>query len=152
MNTLSLKPDGSKESGACECCGNQTKTVWGFVNRDGGAHAVYYARWTVGHLERGAIFLLSIGGWGGGTPAQRQAVALECRVDETGLNFMVVDAAGSPWGKRELLGRMLRRKQVMSLTSSRLRQEAFAIVDLVVSEDARVAEFLVSPTQLDGPA
>jgi hypothetical protein len=35
-HALSIEPTGEKVHGPCNCCGNVTRTVWGFVHRESG--------------------------------------------------------------------------------------------------------------------
>ena len=139
MSILSLEPDGSREDEPCPCCGEPTRTVWGYLYADGDAHGVYFARWAAVHPERGLTLVVSLGGWGGGDATARQAVGLECRALAGGPGFMVVDAADTPWGGEALLGRMLSRAEALAGPA---RDEALAAAELIVGADARVREFL----------
>ena len=60
-----IELSGSHETGVCECCGNRSRCVWGYIYKDGDAAAVYYVHWTLGHiLDHGANFDLILGLWG----------------------------------------------------------------------------------------
>ena len=48
----------------CDHCGEDSVTVWGFVAKDGRAHAVYYANMVEAHPELEVRMTVSIGNWG----------------------------------------------------------------------------------------
>lgn len=140
MGVIRIDPGQSATSGACPCCGNATKTVWGYVSVDDTARAVYFCRWTQGHTEQGMSAAISIGEWGEAPqPAQRQLVGLECRVQENRPTFMIINAADSPWSHRRELGTNLSRETALS---GPLCQESFDIIDRIITDDQRVKNFL----------
>src|SRR5215471_8951895 len=51
------------ESFKCPHCGEESKTVWGWVSKDNAAYAVYFANLMTGHQEMSARLTISIGGW-----------------------------------------------------------------------------------------
>ena len=135
---LSIEPAGISEQ-PCTDCRNTTKTVWGFVSKNGAAYAVYYARWTSGHLDRGAQLYVSIGGWGEPNPiTSKVSVGLDSRMGEDRPGFMVVDATILPWSQHAELGRPLTRQDALS---SGAADAAFAIIDEVVEKDTRLRSF-----------
>ncbi len=134
-----IEPTGSNDV-PCECCGNASRTVWGKVYKDREPLAVYYVQWTHGRLDHGANFDFIIGQWGEGTVAkERQAVSLAYRLMPTGPAFMVVDAADRNTAKSSLVGTSLTREQVLG---SSISEQVFAIADVVLLQDNRVAEIL----------
>ncbi len=99
MAKITIEPGEAKESTYCECCGNKTETVYGFVYNNNDAYAVYFASWTIGHLERGVTMAIGLGGWAeGGIPDQRRSVGFECRTTEDQIQFAVIDPEQSLWG------------------------------------------------------
>jgi hypothetical protein len=139
---LQIDPGESADLGACPCCGNMGRSVWGYVSKEKLARAVYYARWIDKHLDRGVQILLSIGSWGEtSNVSMRRMVAVECRMGEGRPTFMIVDAARMPWADEELLGKGLTREQVIN---DPVKDEIFSIVDQVTFEDWRIKEFLRS--------
>jgi hypothetical protein len=139
---IRIEPDGETTFAACDDCGNATRSVWGYVHTDQGARAVYFTRWTDGHLERGALVVVSIGTWGNDAkPADRVCIALDCRMGVDRPQFMVVDAARTPWAEREFLGAKLSREDALGHAAL---PEAFAIVDRIVADDKRFRAFLLS--------
>lgn len=64
MHDFRIEPGTSHET-LCECCGQQSRTVSGFVYEGDDAAAVYFIQWTVGGVDtHGANFELIIGRWG----------------------------------------------------------------------------------------
>lgn len=141
MDELQVEPTGSADFGPCECCGNNSRRVWGRVRTPTAALAAYFVHWTLTRVrDHGANFDLIIGRWGEGASARdRLLVALDYRLLESGPGFMVIDAAGRPAASSELVGRALSRAEVIGRP---IAQQAFAIVDAVLAQDARVAELL----------
>jgi len=120
----------------CECCGQRSRTVDGFLHEDGATRAAYLVQWTDGHVsEHGANVDLIIGRWGEGAgPDERFVVSLVYH-QETG--FTVIDALARPAAESSLAARALARKDVIG---SDLAADVFAMVDLVWCHDARIAE------------
>ncbi|HLJ54159.1 MAG TPA: hypothetical protein VKT77_03915 [Chthonomonadaceae bacterium] len=139
MADLRLELGGSNLTGECPCCGNRSQTVWGYVRLDGDAHAVYYARWTEGHRERGLTVTVSLGGWGGGDAGERVTVSMHCRPDPGGPQIMVIDGEEPPAEGAAVLGTMLKRAEVVGRP---VAKQAFDVVDLVFVNDPRVAGFV----------
>lgn len=139
---LEIFPSDHKEFGPCECCGNMTHRVWGWIYADESARAAYYVEWTPHSPVIEANFDLIIGRWGDDTPANdRVSIALEFRKLETGPAFRVIDARNRTYAKSELVGRALDREAVLQSES---RDEVFACCDVIYAEDPRL-EVLRSP-------
>jgi hypothetical protein len=139
---IDIELGGDAAPGQCADCGAATRNVWGYV--DGDARAVYYIRWTEGHVERGAQLTVSIGAWGEGTtPDGRSCIAIECRMGVDRPGFMIVDAAPLSSPDSEFLGVHLSRDAALA---SPLKPELFAILDAVVERDARFRRFLSGAT------
>jgi hypothetical protein len=136
---ITLEPTGSADFERCECCGQNSRTVWGLARRDGAAHAAYFVHWTLGRaVGDGAHVDLILGRWGeGATKADRYAVSLEFRHTERGPAIMVIDATDRRIAQNELVGRALRRGDVIGTTWAR---DAFELVDAMWSNDVRISE------------
>jgi hypothetical protein len=142
MGKISIEPGESKETGICPDCGSKTWYATGYVYNDNNASAIYMARWTDKHLERGIQILLSIGQWGNGTSGKmRRRVGVDCRMGSDRPSFMIVDASKMPWDDEKLLGKALTRAEVLK---DPLKDEAFHILDHLVSDDPRIKSFLLS--------
>ena len=129
----------TQDLGPCDCCGSTSRLVAGLVYRDGNAHAAFQVHWTLGQIEKhGAGFFVILGCWGEGTvAADRYAVALRYRADSQATGFMVVDADETRIASHPLVGRALRRAEVIDTP---LAQEVFDIVDFVWLHDDRITE------------
>ena len=139
MGEIKLDPTGGRDFERCECCGERSRTVWGFAQRDGAAHASYFVHWTLGNVaEHGAHFDLIFGLCGDDTTrADRYAVSLEFRRTGEGPAFMVIDAAKRPVAQTDLIGRALRRDEVMDTW---IAADAFELVDAIWLQDRRISE------------
>lgn len=126
-----------ESSGHCDCCGNESRCVWGMV-RDGNATlAAYWMHWTVGHLtETGANLDLVLGQWGDEASADdRMIVSMVHREQQDGSPaLMVIDAADRPVAKGELAHTALARTDVIGTP---LAAQVFALVDAIYEQDGR---------------
>jgi len=140
MNEFRIEPSAVHDT-LCDCCGQQSRTVTGFVYRDDAAAAAYFVQWTLGGVDsHGANFDLILGRWGeGATSSDRSAVAVEFRRTPDGPAFMVVDASARPAGRSELVGRALSREGVVGTP---LAKVAFDIIDAVWLHDGRIKEIV----------
>lgn len=138
---ITIEPTGSKDTGTCDCCGRSSRRVWGNAYADGRCLAAYFVHWTLGHVpDRGANIDLILGEWGETTSAEsRSALALAYRLIDTGPSMMVIDANIRPFSSSPLVGRALRRDEVIGTSAA---QDAFAVADAVLAQDQRVAEIL----------
>lgn len=126
-----------ESGGHCDCCGNDSRCVWGMVYEGEAALAAYWMHWTVGHMnEPGANLDLVIGRWGDGATANdRVAVALLHRQQPDGSPpLMVIDAADSPTDSRTLAATALPREEVIGTP---LAAHVFSIVDAIYEQDGR---------------
>ena len=138
-NDITVETDGSNDSGPCRCCGNMSRTVWGYLSHAENPLAAYYVHWTLGRVDHGANFDLVVGEWGEGTsPKDRAVVAVAFRWMSNGPEFMVIDAEGRPAAKAGALAdRALRRDQVIGTP---LAAEVFAMLDAIWLNDQRIGE------------
>lgn len=120
----------------CSCCGNLTRTVWGFIYKDGDAFAIYYVIWTMAHIaEHGATFQLVLGDYKEGSRAEKRSLAeLLYRPGESG-GFMVVDAVADPTSTLYKQG--IPRNAIIGTP---LAQICFDLVDAIWLQDTRIAE------------
>ena len=113
--------------------------MWGLVSSGEVCLAACFVHWTRGQVpDAGANVDLIIGAWGEGTRAeQRQAIAMEYRISDTGPWFSVIDAERRPVSESDLVGRALGRDEVIGAP---VAKTAFAIVDALWVQDTRLAE------------
>ncbi|WP_418592101.1 hypothetical protein [Ponticoccus sp. (in: a-proteobacteria)] len=125
--------------GFCDCCGNQTRTVWGYVHEEGGGTlASYFVQWTVGQSieDHPANFDLVFGAWGEGTSkSDRCAISLVHFESEGVPGVSVIDANDRPIASSELVGSAKSREE---LIGTPLIQQVFAIFDSVILQDNRL--------------
>ena len=140
MTKITIEPGEAKEPTYCECCGNKTETVHGFVYNNNDAFAVYFASWTIGHSSKAVTIAIGLGDWGeGATPKQRHSIGLECRTTEDQIQFAVIDPEQSPWGRTEFIGRMLPRQE--ALKDSAIKK-FFHIAEHVIHDDPRISSYI----------
>ena len=141
VGPITIQSTGSKDAGTCDCCGRSSRRVWGHAYTDGRPSAAYFVHWTLGHVaDKGANIDLILGEWGEGTSSEsRSALALAYRLIDTGPSMMVIDASARPFSRSSLVGKALRREEVIGSPAA---QEAFAIADAILAQDARIAELL----------
>lgn len=133
---LIIEPDNERTFGPCQCCGNMTRRVWGYVNRGEAIVAAYFVEWTPGHVERSANFDLILGRWGPDAgPKDRKAVAVVFREIETGPAFAVVDATDRPVAASPLVSEALNRQQVIGKP---IAETVFAVCDTIFLQDPRI--------------
>jgi hypothetical protein len=115
MEALQVEPTGSKDYGPCECCGNNSRCVWGFVHTPEATIASYFVHWMLNRVgDHGANFDLILGKWGEqSSAADRCLVSLAYRLFEGGPQFMVIDGEDRPAATSDLVGHVLRRSDVV---------------------------------------
>ena len=136
MDERMIELSGSHDFGPCDCCGTDSRTVWGYVYCNGDAEAIYYVHWSLGKVaEFGAHFDLIIWQWiEGKEDAERKTVSL---VYQSGVGVMVIDAGTRQIAQEKLAGKALRRDEVIGTP---LAQQAFDIFDAIWLKDGRIAE------------
>jgi hypothetical protein len=134
---LTIEVSGEMSFGPCDCCGEMTKRVWGFVYEADAVLAAYFVEWTPGHEVSCANFDLIIGAWGEGRDnSERKAVSLEFRRLESGPAFMVIDAKTRPTANSTLISEALSRDAVVGTT---VASEAYRVCDAVYLKEPRLA-------------
>jgi hypothetical protein len=141
MEALRVEATGANDYGPCECCGNKSRCVWGFIHASDGTLASYFVHWTLTRVQdHGANFDLIIGRWGkGATARDRCLVSLAYRLCEGGPQFMVIDGHGRPAAESKLVGRVLTRDEVIGQP---IAKQAFDAVDAILAQDGRILELL----------
>ena len=137
---LQLEAGEADRPTRCDCCGRVSRTVHGFIYKDGDAYAVYYAGWSEGHPDRGVTMAIAVGEWtDDSTTSDRVSVGIESRSTASEIQFSVLEPEQSPWGHTELLGAMLARPKALAHP---VLPEIFEVAEYVVAHDERVASFL----------
>lgn len=138
--TFTVETSGSNDHGPCECCGNRSRTVWGYLRNGDSLVACYFVQWTLTRVhDHGANFDLVLGRWGEGTsPEDRMIVAVAFRVIDGAPQFMVIDAVDRPVARSGKLATVaLSRGQVIGTP---LATEVFAMLDSIWLDDSRIGE------------
>lgn len=128
----------------CSDCGKTCMTVWGFIRKDGNAHAVYYAGLMTGHSELSVRLTVSIGDWGttyveGQDALLRSWIFIEAQPTADSYEMMVREPQESVYFNKTILGRPMSRAE--ALVSPSL-QEFFAVADFVAFNDPAVKSYL----------
>src|SRR5882757_5597116 len=107
---LTVETSGEKSFGPCDCCGQMTSRVWGFVYDRDVAVAAYFVEWTPRHEHSSAAFDLIVGAWGNDTDrSDRHAVSLDFRKLNNGPAFMVTNASTRAVANSPLICKALNR-------------------------------------------
>jgi len=119
-------------------------TVWGFVRKDGTAHAVYYAGLMTGHSQPTVRLTLSIGDWGttddeGKNAKLRRWVFMEARPTSDRYEIMVREPEESQYFKKPILGTPMTRIEALGNPAL---DEFFAVADFVALNDPAVKSYL----------
>jgi hypothetical protein len=126
----------------CECCGETKKRIFGFVSRDGDAHAVYYALLNVTEEKPRVGLTVSVGPWWGDTnPSERKWIHAEVWPDEDGIHMSVREPQQSnfyPWPKGGVA------MDAEEAKKSDAMQEIWAVADFIVEEDPAISSYLRS--------
>lgn len=129
---------------SCGCCGETFKSVCGFIKKDDWAYSVYFATLQSGYEEIEAGLTVGIGKWWVDSDEaiqQREWVYLRVWPSGSGSGFEVrfEDPELSRHLSSKMLGRKLEPEQVRQ---SLLREDFFAISDLIIDNDPTVLSYL----------
>jgi hypothetical protein len=126
----------NESTGYCDCCGKQSKTIWGDLGDSSGTKAVYFVQWTVDQPLHMPNFDLVLGRWGEGTaPQDRVLVSLLYQPRLGGGSFMVASGKGRRADDRTLCDRALERTDVIGTP---LANEVFSLVDALWLTEPRI--------------
>jgi hypothetical protein len=140
MATYNIEFNDEIKSFDCPHCGEESKTVWGWVSKDSAAHAAYFANLMTGHQEMSARLTISIGGWGDENDlSKRKWIYIEARPIPTTYEMMVREPAESLCNGKSILGTSLNRSEALA---SPLMQEFFAVADYIAFNDPAVRSYL----------
>jgi hypothetical protein len=132
---LSVEPTGESH-GHCECCGNESRTVWGYVHDSEKTIAAYFVRWTVGQSEHLPNLDFLIGTWGNDNVNDRVLSAWLFNPSQN--SFMITDAAQRPAAGSTLCSHALSRDETLALPG--VKAIAASCLDAVWRQDHRIAD------------
>lgn len=124
----------------CECCLTEKNRVWGFVSKDGDAHAVYYALLNLQEKCPRVGLTLRVGPWWEGTePSGRVWVHLNVCAADSGIGMGIRDPKESnfyPWEKG---GTPLNREEAKRNSAV---EDIWFVADFIVDTDVAVSSYL----------
>lgn len=135
MDALTLEQSGESH-GRCECCGNASRTVWGYVHDSERTIAAYFVQWTIGSRDHFPNFDLLIGTWGQNEVNDRVLSSWMFNPDLG--SFMIVDAATRPAAASPLCSHPLTREE--TLAAAGVKAMAAQCLDAVWLGDHRIDE------------
>jgi hypothetical protein len=125
----------------CHCCGEQYKSVVGFIKQDNDAYAAYFATLQTGHPDITVGLTVSIGKWWDDTALdERHWIYLTVRPSPENFNMRIDEPNCSPHLNFKPLGIALTREEALA---SSLREDFFAVADYIVAEDPAVNSYLM---------
>ena len=141
MANYGIEFNDTIKSFQCPHCGEESKTVWGWVSKDNAAHAAYFVNLMTGHQEISARLTISIGGWGEEDNLRnRMWVYIETRPIPSRYEMMVREPEESLYNGKQILGTPLTRSEALA---SPLMQEFFAVADYIAFNDPAVRSYLI---------
>lgn len=130
-----VEPAG-QSGGHCDCCGRESRTVWGYLHSDGATTACYFVHWTRGRRDHFPNLDFLVGTWGDDTSNDRVLVSWLYSAEHN--EFRLIDGSSRPAAGSSLCSRALGRDEVRS--DPELFEVARALLDAVWIEDQRIAE------------
>lgn len=124
--------------GVCECCGNKTRTIWGYVHSSDQTLAAYFVQWTVGKPEHAANFDFLIGTWGAPEVKDKKLASWVFNPKQAGGSFMAVDGSSRPAARSDLCSIVLTREQIIG--DAELKGLCTSLIDAVWLGDSRTKE------------
>lgn len=132
----------------CDCCGEQYKSVVGFIKRDNVAYAIYFATLQTGHPEIAVGLTVSIGKWWDDTALdERHWICLTVKPSPENVDMRIEEPDCSPHASFKPLGIALTREE--ALVSS-MKEDFFAVADYIVFEDPAVNSYLMGQQIIHG--
>jgi hypothetical protein len=133
---LTVVPDKTFEPTLCECCGEMTLGVSGWIEDSDKTLAAYLIHWTQSSKEHDASFDLIFGEWGDRTTASDRSVAsFAYRPSKN--SFMVIDSCTRPAGQsNDLASFPLTRQEIVGTP---LAPYLFGLLDAIWLQDSRIA-------------
>ena len=123
----------------CDCCGNRTNTVWGYVYRNDVALAAYFVHWTSDKPDHDPNFDFIFGTWGDESVEDKKLSSWIYNPTGNGTgSFMAIDSKDRPLAESDLCSVALSREQVVN--NSETMELMTNIIDAIWLQDARIQE------------
>jgi len=135
--SLRVEP-GDESYGSCACCGNDTRTIWGYIHAGARPIACYWVQWTKDKPEHLPNFDFLVGTWGDDTVSDKKLISWIFNPALGGGSFMVIDSATRPAAKSPLCNAALSRDQVIG--DGKVMDTATDLIDAVWLSDPRLAD------------
>jgi hypothetical protein len=134
---FTVQEDTLFEPTYCDCCGQRTHGLSGWLSTVDGTVAAYLMHWTESRPDHNANIDLVIGKWGdSASPADRKGASL--LFNRLGGGFMVIDAASRPFSSnQELFTMALSREEIIGTPFA---TELFKMTDAIWLHDTRIDE------------
>ena len=134
---LAVNEDSVFSSDLCECCGQRTHSLSGWLSDSTGTIAAYLMYWTESRPDHNANIDLVIGKWGdSASPTDRKGASLIYNC--AGGGFMVIDAASRPFSSsQDLFTLALSREDIIGTSFA---AELFRMTDAIWQQDTRIDE------------
>jgi hypothetical protein len=125
-----------QSGGHCDCCGHESRTVWGYIRVGDVTTVSYFVHWTRGQPEHHPNLDFLIGSWGDN--ARNDRVLVSWVYSAAHDQFMIVDSDSRPAAGSELCSRTLTREDVRA--DPELLALSKALLDAVWLGDDRIGE------------
>lgn len=136
---ITIEPGEESPPTTCDCCGNQTKTIWGYAYENDSALAAYFVQWTSGRKDHYPNFDFLIGTWGDESVNDKVLVSwVYNATHEHGGSYMVIDSTNRPAASSNLCSRALSRNEVIN--NGELIGISKEILDAIWVNDPRIEE------------
>lgn len=140
-HVFSLELGDEVANKTCTCCGEEYKSVVGFIKRDNDAYAVYFATLQTGHAEIAVGLTVSIGKWWDDTALdERHWIFLTVKPSPESFNMRIEEPNCSSHFNFKPLGSPITRKEALAST---MKEDFFALADFIVAEDPAVNSYLM---------
>lgn len=136
---LRVEPAGESWPTVCDCCGNETRTVWGYVYKLNVPLAAYYVQWTSNNKEHYPNFDFLVGTWGDDSVRDKKLISFVYNATpKDGGSFMAIDSSGRPAARSDLCSVALNRDDIVNNVD--LMGVATNMIDAVWVGDPRIDE------------
>ena len=140
MARFEIEIGESRKRTTCACCGRESFNAFGYVYRDGDAHAIYYAGWSPGHAVKEVNLAIGIGDWGDSASAgDRVGFGVVVGANADWITVRLIGPEESLWPVSGQWGETLSRKAALAHT---LREDVFAICELVADQHGAIKDYL----------
>jgi hypothetical protein len=134
-STLHVEPAG-ESGGHCECCGNETRTIWGYIYDCDSPVACYFVQWTRRQPEHFPNFDFLIGTLADENAPDGRLVSWV--YNPSAESFMAIDGSNRPAAKSPLCAQALTREQVIADVAE--METATLFIDALWVGDSRISE------------